>query len=149
MSNYVLSEISFPSVDGKNTVHGEIYTPASGEIRGVVQLAHGMIDYVGRYTFLAEFLTSKGYVFAGNDHLGHGKTAANDSDFGYFADDDGVVILPQHYIHPVLGQVVEHIFFHRQIPGRIGGGQVKKIKHREVLSVRCTAQLIVKNENYR
>ena len=83
MSNYIFSEISFPSADGKSTVHGEIYTPTSGEIRGIVQLAHGMIDYVGRYGFLIEFLTSKGYVFAGNDHLGHGKTAASDSDFGY------------------------------------------------------------------
>ena len=91
MSNYVFSEISFPSADGKNTVHGEIYTPASGKIRGVVQLAHGMIDYVGRYGFLAEFLTANGYVFAGNDHLGHGKTAASDSDFGYFADEDGIL----------------------------------------------------------
>ena len=91
MSNYIFSEISFPSADGKSTVHGEIYTPASGEIRGIVQLAHGMIDYVGRYGFLIEFLTSNGYVFAGNDHLGHGKTAASDSDFGYFADEDGTL----------------------------------------------------------
>lgn len=98
MSNYIFSEISFPSADGKSTVHGEIYTPASGKILGVVQLAHGMIDYVGRYTFLAEFLTSKGYVFAGNDHLGHGKTAPGDSDFGYFADEDGVLCV-LHDLH--------------------------------------------------
>jgi alpha-beta hydrolase superfamily lysophospholipase len=91
MSSYVLSEISFPSADGKSTVHGEIYAPLTGEVRGVVQLSHGMVDYVGRYRLLAEFLTSHGYVFAGNDHLGHGKTAASDSDFGYFADEDGVL----------------------------------------------------------
>ena len=89
MSSYAFSEISFPSADGKSTVHGEIYTPISGEIRGVIQLSHGMIDYVGRYSLVAEFFTSHGYVFAGNDHLGHGKTAATDSDLGYFADDDG------------------------------------------------------------
>ena len=91
MSSYVFSEISFPSADGKSTVHGEIYAPASGEIRGVVQLSHGMVDYVGRYRLLSELLTSNGYVFAGNDHLGHGNTAGNDNDFGYFADEDGVV----------------------------------------------------------
>ena len=90
MSSYVLSEISFPSADGRSTVHGAIYAPAAGEVRGVVQLSHGMVDHVGRYTALAEFLTANGYVFAGNDHLGHGRTASNDSDFGYFADEGGV-----------------------------------------------------------
>lgn len=91
MSSYVFSEISFPSADGKSTVHGEIYTPASGEIRGVVQLVHGMIDYVGRYRLMAEFLTSRGYVLAGNDHLGHGRTAGDADSYGYFADEDGVL----------------------------------------------------------
>ena len=90
--NYVLSHITFPSTDGKSTIHAEIYEP-TGEIRGVVQLSHGMLDYVGRYKALAEFLTANGYVFAGNDHLGHGGSAATDNDLGYFADKDGVSCL--------------------------------------------------------
>ena len=91
MSSYNISEISFPSADGKNTVHGEIYTPTVGGIRGVVQIVHGMIDHIGRYRLVAEFFTSHGYAVAGNDHLGHGKTAASPDDFGYFADSDGVL----------------------------------------------------------
>ena len=91
MSSYTMSEISFPSADGKNNVHGVIYTPTAGTVRGVVQIVHGMIDHVGRYRLLAEFFTSNGYAFAGNDHLGHGKTAASPADFGYFADSDGVL----------------------------------------------------------
>lgn len=85
---YEKKEFTFPSSDGKNTVHAEMYIP-EGEVRGVVALSHGMIDYVGRYTFLAEYLTSVGIVLAGNDHLGHGKTASCPEDFGFFAEKDG------------------------------------------------------------
>jgi alpha-beta hydrolase superfamily lysophospholipase len=86
--SYTKRITSFHSSDGKNTVHAELYIP-DGEVRGVVLLSHGMIDYVGRYTALAEYLTSHGFVFAGNDHLGHGETAASPDDYGYFAERDG------------------------------------------------------------
>lgn len=88
--NYTLSSVSFKSSDEKNTIYGRIYTPVSGEIKGVVQLSHGMIDHTGRYEALANYLTGKGYVFAGNDHLGHGNSVSNDDDFGFFADKGGV-----------------------------------------------------------
>ena len=90
--NYVLSHVSFASADGKSTVHGQIYEP-KGEVRGIVQISHGMLDYVGRYEALADYLTARGYVLAGNDHLGHGNTAASDDELGYFADKDGVNFL--------------------------------------------------------
>lgn len=87
--NYIHSEFSFKSSNGKNNIHAEIYAPSEGEVRGVVQLAHGMVDHVGRYTALAEYLTGEGFVFAGNDHLGHGKTVAVADDFGFFESKDG------------------------------------------------------------
>ena len=91
MSSYIHSEISFPSADGKSTVIAQIFAPKGGEIRGIVQLSHGMVDHVGRYRLLAEYLTAHGFIFAGNDHLGHGKTAGSAEDFGYFAERDGVL----------------------------------------------------------
>lgn len=93
MKNYRLSEISFPSADGKHTIYGEIYEPAEGAIRGVVQLAHGMTDYVARYEWLASTLCDAGYVFAGHCHLGHGRSAGSDEDLGYFAKKDGISYL--------------------------------------------------------
>lgn len=87
--NFTKRELSYPSSDGKNTVFATVYAPKNGEVRGVVQLSHGMIDYVGRYEALADFLTGVGFVFAGNEHLGHGRTAASASDFGFFADKNG------------------------------------------------------------
>ena len=87
--NYNFNELRFPSSDGKNTIYAEIYTPKNVAPRGIVQLAHGMIDYTARYTELASFLCSHGFIFAGNHHLGHGKSAATPEDFGYFADKGG------------------------------------------------------------
>ena len=91
--NYNYSEITFPSSDGKNTVFGEIYMPKIRTAKAVIQLSHGMIDYVTRYEGLADFLAANGYILAGNHHLGHGKTAASESDFGFFSSSDGVTLL--------------------------------------------------------
>lgn len=88
--NYELRKTTFASCDGTNTVSARIYVPQGREIIGVVQLAHGMMDHVGRYEELAEYLTGEGYVFAGNDHLGHGETAKDENSFGFFADKNGV-----------------------------------------------------------
>ena len=91
--NYRFQEISYKSTDGRSTVYAELYIPRTAEVKGIVQLAHGMADYVGRYTELADYLCSEGYVFAGNHHLGHGKTAGTPDEFGYFAERDGVTCL--------------------------------------------------------
>lgn len=88
--NYNFSEITYPSRDGKHTIYAEIYTPRIRSAKGIIQLAHGMIDYVGRYTELADYLTGEGYIFAGNHHLGHGRSAGRDDDFGIFAEDGGI-----------------------------------------------------------
>ena len=85
---FTKEELFFDSSDGKNRVYAEINLP-EGTPRAVIAVSHGMIDHIGRYTRLIEALTARGYVFAGNDHLGHGKTAASADDFGYFADKDG------------------------------------------------------------
>ena len=69
-----------------------IYEPEGeiDEIRAVVQISHGMCEYVGRYEEYARHLCSQGIVLAGNDHPGHGESAASEEDFGYFATEKGV-----------------------------------------------------------
>ncbi len=88
--NYNFTEMTFPSNDGIHTVYAELYTPKNVTARGIIQLAHGMIDYVGRYTELADHLTGEGFIFAGHHHLGHGRTAASAEERGFFAERDGV-----------------------------------------------------------
>jgi len=77
---------AYPSSNGRWRVSAVIYTPDEGTVvRGVVQLSHGMCEYVGRYEPLARELCAAGIVFCGNDHLGHGSTALlNREKLGYF-----------------------------------------------------------------
>ena len=76
----------YPSSNGKWKVSARIFTPDEGSVvRGVVQLSHGMCEYVDRYEELARFLCDAGLVFCGNDHLGHGATALlNREKLGFF-----------------------------------------------------------------
>ena len=87
--SYTRKEINVPSSDGKNSIHAELFLPSDKEIRGVVQIAHGMTDYIGRYILLADALTEAGFVVAGNDHLGHGESVQSADDYGFFASKDG------------------------------------------------------------
>ena len=57
--------------------------------RGIVQIIHGMAEHIERYDEFAEYLNARGFLVAGEDHRGHGKTAGNLERAGYFADSDG------------------------------------------------------------
>src|SRR5258708_1143689 len=54
------------------------------EPRGVVQIAHGLGEHIGRYEELVETLIRAEFVVSGNDHLGHGLTAKPSEKFGDF-----------------------------------------------------------------
>jgi alpha-beta hydrolase superfamily lysophospholipase len=56
----------------------------SHHVRGVVQIAHGLGEHVGRYAQLAETLAQAEFVVYGNDHRGHGLTAKPAGSFGDF-----------------------------------------------------------------
>ena len=76
------------STDEKHTLKGFIYLP-DGEIRGLVQIVHGMCEYLGRYKKFMASLCEAGYAAFGCDHLGHGETAEVNGDFGFIAEKDG------------------------------------------------------------
>src|SRR5438093_7686739 len=54
------------------------------DVRGVVQVAHGLGEHIGRYAELAETLVEGDFVVYGNDHRGHGLTAKPSGSFGEF-----------------------------------------------------------------
>ena len=87
---YKIEELRFPSSDGTHTVYARIFLPTEAAVRGVVQLAHGMCEHIKRYDEMGALLAKNGYVFCGNDHLGHGETAASPEELGFFAKEDGV-----------------------------------------------------------
>ena len=85
----IYSEYYFTSSDGKTLIHVNRWTPLMREIRGVVQISHGIAEYGARYLPFAKFLCSQGYVVVANDHLGHGKSLVEGRPMVYFADENG------------------------------------------------------------
>ena len=78
----------FLSANRKTQIHVRRCTPDAAP-RGIVQLAHGICEYIDRYDAFAEYLASKGFLVVGNDHLGHGKSFSDEDDMGFFAESAG------------------------------------------------------------
>lgn len=82
--------IKFDSSDGVNTIVGYAYSSVEIAPKAVVQISHGMCEYIGRYDDFAEYMVQNGYAVFGNDHLGHGATSSGEHGTdGYFAERDG------------------------------------------------------------
>ena len=77
------NEYTFLSSNGETPIHVREWVPDC-DINGVVQIAHGICEYAGRYEGFARYLASKGFVVAANDHLGHGQSVLSEEDLGYF-----------------------------------------------------------------
>lgn len=56
------------------------------EIKGILQIVHGMCEYKERYLPLMEYFSNKGYLCVIHDHRGHGKSVVTPEDLGYFYD---------------------------------------------------------------
>lgn len=87
-------EFSFVSAQGSVKIRGVRWIPEQ-EPKAVVQLAHGMTEYIDRYEEFAEFLAEQGILVVGNDHLGHGQSVKSMDDLGYFAEKNGDRVLVQ------------------------------------------------------
>ena len=59
------------------------------EVRGIIQIAHGMAEHILRYDDFCKFLVRHGFIVYGNDHRGHGGTIKAPDDKGFFAEKDG------------------------------------------------------------
>ncbi|MBE5910707.1 alpha/beta fold hydrolase [Pseudobutyrivibrio sp.] len=72
---------NFNSKDGQSTIHCIKWLPDS-EPKAVLQLVHGMVEYIERYDEFATYIAEKGYVVVGHDHIGHGHSVASDEELG-------------------------------------------------------------------
>lgn len=71
-----LREITFPSANGRDRIHGWIYSPAT-EPKAIVQIVHGLGEHSRRYLHMISALLDAGFVVAADDHAGHGATAVD------------------------------------------------------------------------
>jgi alpha-beta hydrolase superfamily lysophospholipase len=81
------STFSLQSPDG-TPIHVHRWVP-DGEVRGAVQIVHGVAEHGARHAHVAEALNARGYAVYASDHRGHGLTAESEDDLGFFAEDRG------------------------------------------------------------
>ena len=79
-------EFYYPSVDGKTQIHAIRWEP-EGEPKAILQIVHGMVEFIDRYDDFAKYLTGYGFLVTGEDHLGHGASVQSDEYHGYFGKD--------------------------------------------------------------
>ena len=77
-----MTEFYLPSC-GKGRIHCVQWEP-EGRIRAVVQVIHGISEYVERYGELAAWLNARGILVVGEDHMGHGKSTEGKLPTAYF-----------------------------------------------------------------
>lgn len=92
-SDYRFYRNNLPSTDGIHQLACFYYVPMTTAPHAVVQISHGMCEYVRRYEPLAEYLCALGYIVCGNDHLGHGETARDAEELGYTVKGGGAEYL--------------------------------------------------------
>ena len=96
---------SFASATGQHTLHGVCWRP-EGAPRAIVQISHGMIEYVERYEPFAQYLTEQGFLVAGHDHVGHGQSVAGPEQWGHFGVRDAGATLVED-VHALTVQLRE------------------------------------------
>ena len=81
-------EFFYPSADGRTNIHAVAWQGEQPP-RAVLQISHGICEYVERYGHFARWLAERGFLVVGNDHLGHGKSWQEPEREGLFGEADG------------------------------------------------------------
>ena len=68
---------------GAGQIHGCRWAP-EGEPKAVLQIVHGIAEFVERYDAFANYLTNLGFVVVAEDHMGHGQSINGEGIQGYF-----------------------------------------------------------------
>ncbi|MBR4182194.1 MAG: alpha/beta fold hydrolase, partial [Lachnospiraceae bacterium] len=76
------------------------------DIKGIVQLVHGMNEYKERYLPFIEYLTDHGYITVIHDHRGHGHSIKSADDLGYFYEGGYMALVED--IHEITLDIKEY-----------------------------------------
>ncbi|AJA49415.1 lysophospholipase [Clostridium pasteurianum DSM 525 = ATCC 6013] len=73
----------FKDYNGKNIYTKVWYPPKKDNIKGIIQIAHGLGETAEYYEEFANFFRKDGYAIYLNEALGHGRTAGDIHDLNY------------------------------------------------------------------
>ena len=76
------------SKDGETLINAVEWKP-EGEPKAVLQICHGMLEYIKRYDHFASYMAEQGFYVVGNDHLGHGLSVKTEDRYGFFHEKHG------------------------------------------------------------
>ncbi len=82
MERDLMKEFNLISPNGKK-IHCVCWEP-NGPVHCVVQIVHGIAEYINRYENFAKYLNQFGILVTGEDHMGHGRTLEENDPKGYF-----------------------------------------------------------------
>ncbi|MBE5842047.1 MAG: alpha/beta hydrolase [Butyrivibrio sp.] len=86
-------ELTYKSRDRQTMLHAIKWIP-DGQPVAILQIIHGMQEYIDRYDEFARFMAEKGILVMGNDHLGHGGSVTEGKGtYGYFCKNDPATVL--------------------------------------------------------
>ena len=85
-------EFTFEARDGVHKLYAVRYLP-EGEPRAIVQIVHGMAEYMERYAGFAAYLVEHGFIVTGEDHLGHGRSVPEGETYGYICPQDPATVM--------------------------------------------------------
>ncbi len=85
-------EFTFDSRDGQSKIHALRWVP-EGKVICILQIVHGMAEYIERYEEMAQYFAGKGILVTGDDHLGHGRSVAKGGTYGYFCSQDPATVV--------------------------------------------------------
>lgn len=83
----------FDSRDGEHRIHAVRWLPDTEKPVCIVQIVHGMTEYIDRYADFANYLAERGILVVGDDHLGHGLSVKPGEPYGYFCKEDAPTVL--------------------------------------------------------
>lgn len=81
----------FNSSDNITKIYAICWIPE--KIDYILQISHGMLEYIERYEHFAKFLNNYNILVVGHDHLGHGFSVTSKEKHGYFTETNGNQVL--------------------------------------------------------
>ncbi len=92
----------YKSADGATQIHAIRWEPED-KPKAILQIIHGMVEFIDRYNDFAEYLVAQGYLVTGEDHLGHGASVRSDEYHGYFGENGNEwVIADIHHLREMM-----------------------------------------------
>ena len=92
----------YASRDGRSTIKAKLWTnaafgspdvPGDQTPKGIIQLVHGMAEYIDRYDDFARYLVNRGFIVCAENHIGHGDSAISREEYGHMPVKGGKDIL--------------------------------------------------------